>query len=360
MRDDLPARFEAAFGTPLPRMRLPDSPVHVVALCYNERLRLPDFLAHHRALGVASFIVVDNASTDGSAEYLAAQDDVLVISTERPYRDHKNEWRELIHEAFLVGRWGLFLDVDELFVAPDWPAPLAGYVARLEAAGAEAVFSIMLDMYPREPLTDPHASDGVPMIEAAPFFDGSGYHIFPIRRRMHRRFPTPPWKIFGGPRDRVLARDSERRPATAADRFLLKHLYPLDQGRARYLATRELAWRLEPVVKRTISAFAHVNSKVPLLKADRPVSFYGGVHMLAPRLKLAPDRAAILHFKYLGDFVEKARENVARGQHARDGGYYQRYLEKADRLAELYDPAISRRFEGVGSLLDAGLVLRRL
>ncbi|HLQ20323.1 MAG TPA: glycosyltransferase family 2 protein, partial [Tabrizicola sp.] len=43
-------------------------------LCFvcvrNEAARLPHFLRHHRALGVRHFLIVDNASSDGSATLL--------------------------------------------------------------------------------------------------------------------------------------------------------------------------------------------------------------------------------------------------------------------------------------------------
>ena len=45
-------------------------------MCRNERLRLPAFLNHYRSLGVDEFLVIDNDSSDGSTEYLAAQADV--------------------------------------------------------------------------------------------------------------------------------------------------------------------------------------------------------------------------------------------------------------------------------------------
>ncbi len=42
----------------------------------DERVRLPWFLHYYRAMGVRHFLMVDNASTDGSTEYLRNQPDV--------------------------------------------------------------------------------------------------------------------------------------------------------------------------------------------------------------------------------------------------------------------------------------------
>lgn len=43
----------------------------------NERVRLPYFLNYYREMGINHFLIVDNDSDDGSAEYLAEQPDVL-------------------------------------------------------------------------------------------------------------------------------------------------------------------------------------------------------------------------------------------------------------------------------------------
>ena len=54
-------------------------------LCFstlrNEAVRLPYFLKYYRNMGINHFVFVDNDSTDGSLEYLAAQPDVSVWTT---------------------------------------------------------------------------------------------------------------------------------------------------------------------------------------------------------------------------------------------------------------------------------------
>jgi len=52
----------------------------------NEMERLPYFLDHYRKMGVAHFIIVDNGSTDGSAEFLAGKPDVSLWATEAIYK----------------------------------------------------------------------------------------------------------------------------------------------------------------------------------------------------------------------------------------------------------------------------------
>jgi hypothetical protein len=66
--------------------RAPGREIRLFSKCRNEKLRLPAFLADYRKLGVARFFIVDNASDDGSAEFLCAQPDVHVFHTYGSFR----------------------------------------------------------------------------------------------------------------------------------------------------------------------------------------------------------------------------------------------------------------------------------
>jgi hypothetical protein len=52
----------------------------------NEDIRLPYFLKYYRDLGVRHFLLVDNDSDDGGAEYLARQPDVSLWRTGASYK----------------------------------------------------------------------------------------------------------------------------------------------------------------------------------------------------------------------------------------------------------------------------------
>ena len=51
----------------------------------NEKPRLPYFLDYYRKLGVDHFLFVDNGSTDGGRELLAAEPDVSLWRTDASY-----------------------------------------------------------------------------------------------------------------------------------------------------------------------------------------------------------------------------------------------------------------------------------
>ena len=52
----------------------------------NEKVRLEYFLKYYRELGVNHFLMVDNGSDDGSAEYLMDQPDVSLWETGQSYK----------------------------------------------------------------------------------------------------------------------------------------------------------------------------------------------------------------------------------------------------------------------------------
>ena len=56
--------------------RIAPDDILCLATLRDERARLPYFLDYYRAMGVRHFLMVDNASGDGSADYLRAQPDV--------------------------------------------------------------------------------------------------------------------------------------------------------------------------------------------------------------------------------------------------------------------------------------------
>ena len=58
----------------------------LVTTIWNEKVRLPYFLRYYRALGINHFLIIDNCSDDGTAEYLTRHDDVSVWRAEGSYK----------------------------------------------------------------------------------------------------------------------------------------------------------------------------------------------------------------------------------------------------------------------------------
>jgi len=347
-----------AFGTgSANELSVPRDGVVAVILAYNEALRFPYFLDHYRSLGVGHFIVVDNNSDDGTAELLASQPDISIIRTEKPYKDYKSVWRQLICDRYLQDCWVIFPDVDELFVYPGWPdLSLGGLTGYLDAGGYRALFTPMVDMYPQGPLKDQSYRPGDSFIEASPWFDGVGYRYNPLKGSHGKRYKTPARHVFGGTRERLFHQEAKR-PKTMLDRFLLSSVFSLRAKTPDTAAGRKFDHLLFKLVKNALPSPAAVQSKIPLLKWQPGTRFSGGVHGIDKAVLVAPDWGALLHFKYLDDFQSKVAEALTRQQHTDNAGHYRDYEAQMARLMTdglHYEGSV--RFTGPEALSRCGLL----
>ncbi|SDY83489.1 glycosyltransferase family 2 protein [Citreimonas salinaria] len=267
------------------------APVAVVSVMRNERRMLPHFLAHYRALGVEGFLVADNGSDDGTAEYLAAQPDVALFSAPGSYRAARYgvAWQETLL-ACRLGRWSLVADADELLV---WQHPqrdtLPALLARPAFARAEGVRVFLLDMYPDGPLHDATFEAGTP-------FDEAGF--------------------------------ADRVPFLTAS----PTRGPFSDGPAWTSALRH---RLCPGAHPNLFAA----QKIALLRHHPFMRLSEGLHFAAD-MRLAAPELIFGHFKYNADFHVRARAEATRAEHWDGAAEYHRYAA-LDPGAGLFDPARS-------------------
>ena len=168
-------------------------------LVRNEIRRLPATLAHHRRLGVHRFFVIDNASSDGTREFLLGEPDVHVYETNRSYAAARNgiDWVRLLLHVHGENRWCLLIDADEHFVYPDWETvALPEFCRRLERQRLNCLATTFVDLYADRPVLETHLDESQPLTEVCRYFDSDGYYNIP---RSGSRQP----RIFGGPRARL-------------------------------------------------------------------------------------------------------------------------------------------------------------
>ena len=135
--------------------------------------------------------------------------------------------------------------------------------------------------------------------------------------------------MTGGMRERVFY--SDVRAATVARRT--RHaLYNRLLSRIPAVSESRLARRWRPV-------HAPGLAKVPLVKWDKDTRYLDVNHHVSPKV-VAEEAGALLHFKFLQDFPERAIAEAARGEYFDGGSEYRRY---AERLAA--DPELSLRYE---------------
>ena len=260
--------------------------VSLFSIIHDEMYFLPEFLRHYREIGVERFVFVDDASTDGSREYLAEQPDCMILESELRYFDIVdgkrafNAWRQEMLDRFSRDRWAVVADADEFLALPS-DLSLGDVATRLERLGGESVWGVMVDMYP-ETISD--------LDDPGPFsLDGRWY----FDARPHMRFSARSGRrrmIYGGSRARLL---TENRIPGEEQR--LKRLWMMRLGMRKRLKFNKIT--KAPFVRWT--AGHHI----------------AGSHKLQPS-PTTPNVLAIMHFKFTPDLRRKIDYALE------SGGYY--------------------------------------
>ena len=290
----------------------------LAVLCVrNEAVRLPFFLDHHRRLGVSHFLVVDNASTDGTSDLLKNQPDVSLWHTTGSYRASRFglDWTNWLLLRHGHGHWCLTVDADELLVYPHWETrPLPALTRWLDGLGARSFAAMMLDLYPEGPLSAQEYHAGEDPLDILQWFDGGNYSL-QVQPRLRNLW------VQGGPRARAFFAGDPRRAPTLNKLPLVKW-----------------HWR-----------YAYFNSTHTILPAPLNAVFdETGGEMTS---------GALLHTKFLHTIVSKSAEEKDRRQHFADperfGHYYDGLI--ADPVLHC---AASRRYTGWRQLESIGLISR--
>jgi hypothetical protein len=273
-------------------------------LCFatlrNEMLRLPYFLDHYRRLGVTHFLIVDNASDDVSAAFLAAQPDVSLWTTTHSYKLARfgMDWIGWLQWRFGNGHWCLTVDADELLIYPDSDSKDLGELTKwLDQQDVPSFGALMLDMYPKGPVANVvHQPDQNP-IEALCWFDPANY-----RHRTHPVYDNL-W-IQGG-----------------------------------------------------------VLSKTPLVRWHWRHDYVSSTHQLLPRrLNHVFDMqthskvtGVLLHTKFLPNIGAKSAEEIIRAQHFENSAAYAEYHRALTENPVLWSRE-SYLYKGAQQLIDLGLM----
>lgn len=130
--------------------------VIVVCALKNELTRIKEFMSYYRKLGVKLFLICDNNSTDGSTEYLEAQQDIVLYKTTDEYNSQKKcAWCNRMISDYGDDRWYLIVDADELIWYPESNClNINEYANQLYKKGIYSVKGLMLEMYPKGLLGD--------------------------------------------------------------------------------------------------------------------------------------------------------------------------------------------------------------
>lgn len=279
----------------------------------NEAFRLPYFLQYYRDLGVEHFIIVDNESDDGVHELVRPMEDVSIWVAKGSYKKSRYgvAWMNHLLSKHCAGKWIVNADPDEFLVYPHQDTTnLPGLAKQLEEQGVRALATMTVDMYSDRPVEENAYKSGQDPLEVCPYFDAYGY-------RETVKSPLSVKHVRGGPRARVFFGRAEVSSMLQKTVFL--------KWKSHYAYTRGSACELWP----------------PNL-AD---------------VKYAEQRGmpgALLHFKFVAQFVEKVLEEQQRKQHTDEYVTYKSGLNSRDTDTFMFEG--SRRFAGWTSLVEVGIL----
>lgn len=271
----------------------------------NEMLRIPYFLEYYRNLGVDKFFIIDNDSTDGLQEFLLKQDDVYLFYTNYSFAGSACAlaWVNSLIKKYANNNWILNVDADELLVYPDCETKSLKYLCSyMDKHDEKVLASYMLDMFPGTLKEQLDIKSGDNFLEKASYF----YNNYVVLGTLNPPFIEPRGGIFS------------------------KLLGP------RYLLLM----------------------KAPLIKASGTITHLLCAHITTAE-KISQITGASLHFKFLGNFLERAKEEVNRGQHAGGGIIYKGYYDMMNNLPDDFaytslDKTV--KYENSQQLVELGLI----
>lgn len=281
----------------------------------NEALRLPFFLQHYRRLGVNHFLIVDNDSHDGTRDILAPEPDVSLWTTKASYKASRfgMDWLTCLLWRYGHNHWTVTVDADELLIYPDWEQrDLRALTAWLQGRSLPALGAIMLDLYPKGPVTAQAARPDASPMTILQWFDAFGYWA-QLQPKMGNLW------LQGGPRARMFFADQPR---------------------------------LAPTL-----------NKIPLVRWHRNYVFVNSTHNALPaKLNQTYDTGGdekptgvLLHTKLLPDAAERARIEKLRGEHFARADVYGDYYDQMTNGPDFWHPD-AQKYEGWQQLMSLKLM----
>lgn len=319
--------------------------VRVLCVVRNEMNRLPQFLKYYRDKGIKRFLFIDNNSSDGSRDYLLGQNDCHVFLTHNLYREAKSgiAWWKSVLDEYGTGHWCLTVDADELLIYPSSETVSIPQLCEyLDQEGADALFTFLLDMYPKGSLEKAVPDPGTSFFQLAPYYDKD--YAFVDRIKLRNKKPFPPQEVIGGPRARCFYPDQG---ANSYARRLYIHL--MARG---LLILRKLG---APVKVSTVKSPALF--KVPLVKWKTSYRYLASTHEIEGDIKLSKVTGALAHFKFFADFHERVKVALQKKQFSDGSAEYQQYMARMDDLEKgVFFYEGSRKFENSNDLVEHNLM----
>lgn len=169
------------------RLQVADTDVVLTMLGRDCAFHMEEFFEHHRALGIAHFVYLDNGSRDESIEIAKRLPNTTVLASNLNYKKFQIPFKQVLCTDVAKGGWRLSLDDDERFDYPNSDRiKLPDLARRLDAGGYNGMLAQMLEMVPPGPL---RAQSHLTMREVREVFDrcNLGY----LRRQRYPEIDGP-------------------------------------------------------------------------------------------------------------------------------------------------------------------------
>jgi len=276
----------------------------------NESLRLPFMLRYYFSRGVDRIFVVDNNSSDDTADTVLCEKNTHLFFTRDEYA-YQPSWIDLLLHRYGIGHWCLIVDADEALIYPHCETvSFSQLCAFLDKEASNVMDCMLLDMYPGVPLTEVNYERGSDPLLTAPWFDKSPYTTG-----------------CGGP-------------------LYLREENIIYDGEARMFGgMRRRAFGVNPCL-----------GKFPLVKFNNRIFLSRGTHFVQ-NARPSDIRGALLHFKYLNDFAANVKREVEREQHWHNAIEYKKYLSELQSSPDFdFHSTVSTRFINSHQLVELNLM----
>ena len=292
-------------------------------------------------MGIEQFIIYDDKSTDGTREFLEAQPDTVILTSESGFFEKvlcqpsdgkylKKSFHHFLISAipkFYLGRgYALYADADEFLLLPPQVSNISSLCNRLRSVGEVAIVSSLVDFFPEyfsDLTVKTRPKDSLELFNTYGFFEAA--QVADIDRS-------------GDP---VALRPNKLRQLI------------VDFG----MSAEKKWWRRKLETYRRTASPSAMSYKTPIVCHDARTRYRNShkVNRRAPRNRLL----TMAHFVFTSNSYEKAH---CAGQESKNEGRSDKYkkllkvINDGVREERSFLGDNSQRFENVQQLLDAGLM----
>lgn len=182
--------------------RVKSKGIVAVAAHYGNHGLVDSFIAHHRQLGVKTFVFLDLSEDGGLSRHLVGSPDHTVWRPrDMAAKELATHWLNALRARYASGHWCLSLDTSDAFVFyRSETRKLADLIEFLESECRDHVFAVVVDMYGDGPAEDLKGSEiASSPRDALAYFDPFGF--VSSEKGPHRDVV-----VRGGPQRRTLFR----------------------------------------------------------------------------------------------------------------------------------------------------------